>query len=54
MKNESEVLEVIRREKPDFVLPEVEAISISALFKAQEEGFHIIPNAQAVNNTMNR
>jgi phosphoribosylglycinamide formyltransferase 2 len=54
MKNESEVLEVIRREKPDFVLPEVEAISISALFKAQEEGFHIIPNAQAVNKTMNR
>jgi phosphoribosylglycinamide formyltransferase 2 len=54
MKNENEVLEVIRREKPDFVLPEVEAISISALFKAQKEGFHIIPNADAVNKTMNR
>ena len=54
MKDENELLEVIRTEKPDFVLPEVEAISISALFKAQEEGFHIIPNAQAVNKTMNR
>ena len=54
MKDENEVLDVIRREKPDFVLPEVEAISISALFKAESEGFHIIPNAEAVNKTMNR
>jgi phosphoribosylglycinamide formyltransferase 2 len=54
MKDENEVLDVIRREKPDFVLPEVEAISISALFKAEKEGFHIIPNAEAVNKTMNR
>jgi len=54
MKNEAEVLDIIRREKPDFILPEVEAISISALFKAEEEGFHVIPNAEAVNKTMNR
>ena len=54
MKNEAEVLDVIRREKPDFILPEVEAISISALFKAEDEGFHVIPNAEAVNKTMNR
>jgi phosphoribosylglycinamide formyltransferase 2 len=54
MKDEDEVLDVIRREKPDFILPEVEAISISALFKAEAEGFHVIPNAEAVNKTMNR
>jgi len=54
MKNEAELLDVIRREKPDYILPEVEAISISALFKAEDEGFNIIPNAQAVNKTMNR
>ncbi|MEA2050032.1 MAG: formate-dependent phosphoribosylglycinamide formyltransferase [Campylobacterota bacterium] len=54
MKDENEVLDIIRREKPDFVLPEVEAISISALFAAEKEGFHIIPNAEAVNKTMNR
>ena len=54
MKNENEVLDVIRTEKPDFILPEVEAISISALFKAEDEGFHVIPNAEAVNKTMNR
>ena len=54
MKNEDEVLDVIRREKPDFILPEIEAISISALFKAEEEGFCVIPNAEAINKTMNR
>jgi len=54
MKNEAEVLDIIRKEKPDFILPEVEAISISALFQAENEGFHIIPNAEAVNKTMNR
>ena len=54
MKNENEVLDVIRKEQPDYILPEVEAISISALFKAEEEGFHVIPNAEAVNKTMNR
>ena len=54
MKNREEVLEVIRREKPDYILPEVEAISIEALFAAEKEGFHVIPNAEAVNKTMNR
>jgi len=54
MKNEDEVLEVIRREKPDFILPEIEAINIEALFKAEKEGFFVIPNAEAVNKTMNR
>ena len=54
MKDKNEVLDVIRREKPDFILPEVEAISIDALFEAQSEGFHVIPNAEAVNKTMNR
>ena len=54
MKNKDEVLEVIRREKPTYILPEIEAISIDALFEAEKEGFHVIPNAEAVNKTMNR
>ncbi len=54
MKNKEEVLEIIRREKPDYILPEVEAISIDALFTAEDEGFCVIPNAEAVNKTMNR
>ena len=54
MKDENEVLDVIRKEKPDYILPEIEAISISALFEAEKEGFNVIPNAEAVNKTMNR
>ena len=54
MKDKNEILDVIRREKPDFILPEVEAINIDALFTAEKEGFHVIPNADAVNKTMNR
>ena len=54
MQNEAEVLEVIEKEKPDYILPEVEAISISALFEAEKRGFRVIPNAEAVNKTMNR
>lgn len=54
MKNKNELLDVIRRENPTYILPEVEAINIQALFDAQNEGFHVIPNADAVNKTMNR
>ncbi len=54
MQDEAAVLELIQKEKPSFILPEIEAISIDALFKAEAEGFHVIPNAEAVNKTMNR
>jgi len=54
MQDEAAVLEVIEKEKPTYILPEVEAISISALFEAEKRGFHVIPNAEAVNKTMNR
>lgn len=54
MRDADAVLEVIRREQPDWILPEIEAISIEALFAAEAEGFTVIPNAEAVNKTMNR
>jgi len=54
MQDTQAVLEIIRREKPDYILPEIEAISIEALFCAEKEGFCVIPNAEAVNKTMNR
>ncbi len=54
MKNKDELLEVIRREKPTYILPEIEALSIEALIEAEKEGFHVIPNADAVKKTMNR
>ncbi len=54
MLDKDEVIEVIEKEKPTYILPEVEAISIDALFEAEKRGFHVIPNAEAVNKTMNR
>ncbi len=54
MKNKEALLEVIEKEKPSFILPEVEAINIEALFEAEARGYHVIPNAEAVNKTMNR
>jgi phosphoribosylglycinamide formyltransferase 2 len=48
------VLELIEMEKPDYILPEVEAISISALLEAEKAGYRVIPNAEAVEKTMNR
>jgi phosphoribosylglycinamide formyltransferase 2 len=54
MKNKKALLEIIRREKPDYILPEIEALSIDALFEAENEGYNVIPNAEAVNKTMHR
>jgi len=54
MQDKEAVLELIEREKPSYILPEVEAISIDALFEAEIRGYHVIPNAEAVNKTMNR
>ena len=54
MQDKDALLEVIRREKPDYILPEIEAIAIDALFVAEAEGFNVIPNADAVSKTMNR
>ncbi len=54
MLNKDELLGVIRKHKPSYILPEVEAINIEALFEAEKEGFVVIPNAEAVNKTMNR
>ena len=45
---------VIREEKPDFIIPEIEAIATDRLVKLEEEGFNVIPTAKATSLTMNR
>ena len=54
MKNKDALLEIIKRENPTYILPEIEALSIEALFEAEKNGYHVIPNAEAVNKTMHR
>lgn len=46
--------ENIVREKPDHVIPEVEAIATPELVKLEQEGYHITPTANAALLTMNR
>ncbi len=45
---------VIREEKPDFIIPEIEAIATDKLVKLEADGFNVVPTAQATRITMNR
>ncbi|MFT7822400.1 phosphoribosylglycinamide formyltransferase 2 [Bacillus siamensis] len=54
MLDKAQVREVIEKEKPDLIVPEVEAIATDELLKLEEEGFHVIPNARAAKLTMDR
>ena len=46
--------EIIELEKPDFIVPEVEAIATDTLIALEKEGYNVIPTAQATYLTMNR
>ena len=39
--------EVIEKEKPDYIVPEVEAIATQTLVELEQEGYHVIPTAKA-------
>lgn len=45
---------VIEEEKPDYIVPEVEAIATDTLVELEKEGFTVIPTARATRLTMNR
>jgi phosphoribosylglycinamide formyltransferase 2 len=46
--------QVIRRHKPDFVVPEIEAIRTTELLSLEKRGQAVIPSANAAHLTMNR
>lgn len=46
--------EVIEKEKPDLIVPEIEAIATDELVKLEQEGFTVIPTARATQLTMDR
>ena len=54
MSNKNILKNIIRNLNPDFVVPEIEALSIEALKELEDEGVNIIPNARTVEITMNR
>ncbi|KKR22477.1 MAG: Phosphoribosylglycinamide formyltransferase 2 [Candidatus Daviesbacteria bacterium GW2011_GWB1_39_5] len=45
---------LIEKEKPDYIVPEIEAINLDMLFDLEKEGFNIIPNAKATYTAMQR
>ncbi|MCW7506657.1 formate-dependent phosphoribosylglycinamide formyltransferase [Leptospira levettii] len=54
MLDPKELEATIRELKPNYVVPEIEAIHTETLVRLESEGFKIIPSAKAVNLTMNR
>ena len=49
-----ELRRVIELEKPDHIIPEVEAIATPVLLELEEEGYNVTPTANAAWLTMNR
>lgn len=45
---------LIEKEKPDYIVPEVEAIATDTLVELEQQGYNVIPTAKAVKLTMNR
>ncbi|END3383532.1 MULTISPECIES: formate-dependent phosphoribosylglycinamide formyltransferase [Vibrio] len=46
--------EVITKEQPTYVVPEIEAIATSKLVELEEKGLNVVPTAKATRLTMNR
>ena len=45
---------LVEQERPDYIVPEVEAIATDTLVALEQEGFTVIPTAKATKLTMNR
>lgn len=45
---------VIEREKPHYIVPEIEAIATDTLVEMEQEGYTVVPTARAAKLTMNR
>lgn len=50
----AELRRIIELERPDHIIPEVEAIATPVLVELEKEGYHVTPTAQAAWLTMNR
>ena len=54
MLDEKALRSIIEKEKPNLIVPEVEAIATNVLVDLESEGFNVIPTARATSLTMNR
>ena len=54
MLDEDALKEIALKERPAYIVPEIEAIATSALIELEQQGFNIVPSAKAAHLTMNR
>lgn len=54
MKDAGFLRSIVEKEKPDYIVPEIEAINLDLLFDLEKEGFNVIPNAKATHTAMQR
>ena len=54
MSNKEILSKTIKEINPDFVVPEIEALSIESLKEIEKDGIKVVPNARTVEITMNR
>ncbi len=54
MKDAGFLRSIVERERPDAIIPEIEAINLDLLFELEKEGFNVIPNAAATHAAMQR
>jgi phosphoribosylglycinamide formyltransferase 2 len=54
MLDPDQLRQVILEEKPDLIVPEIEAIATHVLVELEQEGFRVIPTARASKLTMDR
>lgn len=45
---------VVAKHKPDFIVPEIEAIRTERFYTYEEQGYTVVPSVKAANYTMNR
>lgn len=45
---------VIKKHKPDYIVPEIEAIRTERFYEYEQKGYTVVPSAKAANFTMNR
>jgi phosphoribosylglycinamide formyltransferase 2 len=54
MTNKDQLKEIIDKEKPHFIVPEIEAINTGYLEEVEKSGVVVVPSVKAVQLTMNR
>jgi phosphoribosylglycinamide formyltransferase 2 len=50
----SELDRIVAKHKPDFIVPEIEAIRTERFYDYEKQGITVVPSAKAANFTMNR